>query len=253
MTAGNVPLSDPNKVQETDLGKTQGFDFQSMSFEPIPFHVLAYRDGIPLFKPDQIRGASTDANADAEFLYWKTQEEPPFVPELKDIRDEVVDAWKTREALALAEAEAKALAEKARESKKPLKETFSDKPELKVAETNPFTWMTRGFLPVNMGGSPTLSSVDQVEHAGMEFMRSVFKLKVGDVGTAVNQPKTVVYVVRVQSESPSEEALREQFLQTGNSSELQQIAFFDKMDVRRDWIESIRRELNVKWERQPQS
>jgi hypothetical protein len=252
MAAGSVPLSDPNKVQETELGKTRGFDFASMRFEPIPFADLAYRDGVLPYKPETISGSTTDGNQNTEFLYWKTKEEPPFVPSLEEIRQEVVDAWKLREALVLAEAEAKTLAEKARASGKSLKETFPE-PERKVAETNQFSWMNRGFLPANMGGMPTLSSVENVEHAGNDFMESVFGLKPGEVSTAVNQPHTVVYVVRVKSEFPSEDALREQFLQTGNSGELQQIAMVDKMDLRRDWIEAIRRDLNVQWARDPQS
>jgi hypothetical protein len=254
MTGGSTPLADPNAIQETELGKAEGFDFSSMNFAPIPFHVLAYRDEIPLFKPDQIRGSAAGGNPDAEFLYWKSNEEKPFTPELKTARDEVVEAWKLREALILAESEAKTLAEKARKSGKPLAEAFADNKDLKVEATNEFTWMTRGFLPANMGGPPpTLSTVESVEHAGPDFMKSVFQLKPGEVSAAVNHPKSVVYVVRLVSESPSDEILREHFLQTGNSTELRQIAFLDKMEIRRNWFDELRREMNLKWERDPQS
>jgi hypothetical protein len=130
---------------------------------------------------------------------------------------------------------------------------FADSKELKVVETNQFSWMTRGALPASMGGAPALSSVDHVDYAGQEFMRAVFQLKPGGVGSAVNQPRTVAYVVRIASEFPSEEILREQFLQTGGTRELQQIAFLDRMDVHRSWFEALRREMNVKWERTPNS
>jgi hypothetical protein len=95
--------------------------------------------------------------------------------------------------------------------------------------------------------------VDNVEMAGEDFMRSVFALHTGEVGTAPNQPKTTIYVVRVASEFPSEEVLREQFLQSGNSEDLQQIARFDRVELQQDWFEALRRDMNLTWVRDPQS
>jgi hypothetical protein len=132
------------------------------------------------------------------------------------------------------------LADKARTANAPLAESIGKQDNLKVAETNEFSWMTTGSVPMGMGmGMPALSSVDGVDFAGQEFMQSVMALKPGEVGVAVNQPHTVVYVVRIVSESPPEEALREMFLQTGNSMELQQVAQMERSDMRRSWIEQL--------------
>jgi hypothetical protein len=248
MQAGHIPLSDSIEVQETELGKTFEFDFSTMQMQRIPFHLLAYRDSLPLLMPEEIRGDKFEIH----FLYWKTDEKPPFVPELKDIRDEVVDVWKQREALTIAQADAKSLAEKAKAAGKPLAESLGKEGNTKVSDTNEFSWLTSGSVPMGMG-MPALSSVDGVEHAGQEFMQSVMALKPGEVGTALNQPHTVVYVVRVVSESPPEDALREMFLQTGSSMELQQVAQMERSDMRRSWIEQIEREMAVKWERTPES
>lgn len=244
----SIPLCDPTEVQQYDLGKTFGFDFSSMSFERIGFHILAYRDGIPLMKPEEIRGD----NFDVHFLYWKTKEQDPYVPALKDIHEEVVDAWKQREALNVAQTEAKNLAEKARQSNASLKETLAKIDEFNVTETNEFSWMTMGFVPAGMG-MPALSSVDGVDNAGQEFMKAVFALKPNGVGIAVNQPHSVVYVVRIISESPSEDALRETFLQTGASMELRHVAMMDREELRRIWFNAIEQEMVVKWVRAPQS
>jgi len=136
----------------------------------------------------------------------------------------------------------------------PLKEVFADDKQHKVVETNEFTWMTAGMVPSGMGmGAPGLSPVDGVEHAGSDFMQSVFALDVGQTGVAFNQPHTFVYVTRVASESPSDDALREMFLQIGASMELQQIAMMDRQDIRRLWLQSIEREMNLEWVRPPQS
>ena len=250
MTIGTTALADPTQIQETELGKTRGFT--RTSTDPIPFHVIAYLDGIPEWTPSIIRGTRENNNFDVLFMYWKTKEEPPVVPTLKDIREEVVDAWKTQQAVTVAEEEAKRLAETAKQSGQKLKEVFANKKDLKVADTNQFTWMTRGFVP-GMGGVPQLSAVDSVENPGQDFMKAIFKLKVGQVGTAMNQPKSIVYVVRIDSELPSEEVLREQFLQSGNSFDLRQIAVTDRMELREFWFQSIRKDMNVKWEREPQS
>ena len=108
MEAGQIPLSDPVQVQQYDLGKSIGFDFGT------PFYLVAYRDELPLFRTEVTLGSGEQSSL--QFLYWKVQDEPPFVPELNDIRDEVVDAWRMREARALAQAEGTSLAGQARQS-----------------------------------------------------------------------------------------------------------------------------------------
>ena len=82
-------------------------------------------------------------------------------------------------------------------------------------------------------------------------MQAVFSLSSGEIGVAVNQPKTFVYVVRIASESPSEEVLREQFLQSGRSAEIRQIAVTEEQKLVRNWYEDLESQLNVEWHREP--
>jgi hypothetical protein len=169
---------------------------------------------------------------------------------LADIREKVVDAWKQRESRKLAQSEAQRLVEAAKKSGKSLKETFADRSDLGVKETNEFSWLSTGLTPASMG-EPGLSFVDGVESPGEEFMRAVFALHAGEVGTALNQPETVVYIVRLVSELPGEEALRAEFLQSGRSFEIQRIAALDGQQSIRDWLGNLETEMNLKWHRPP--
>ena len=72
-------------------------------------------------------------------------EEEGYVPELEDIRDEIVDAWRKQVAFLLAKAEAERLAEEAGD--KVLAEVFADREGLEVFEPLEFSWMTIGSTP----------------------------------------------------------------------------------------------------------
>src|SRR5262249_31369599 len=57
-----------------------------------------------------------------------------------------------------------------------------------------------------------LTKVSGVEQAGNDFMKAVFALKPEQAGVAANQPETVYYVVRIESEEPGLDKLREEFM-----------------------------------------
>jgi hypothetical protein len=211
--------------------------------ERLYFADIAYHKDILPFRPVQIRGES----GSVYFMFWKTREAEAYVPELKEVRDDVLEAWKQRQALELARAKAKDLAEAAKKSAKPLKEILEKDSPWSVKETNEFSWMSTGFTPAGMN-APGLSNVEGVVGVSEDFMRSVFALPVGGVGTAENQPQSFVYVVRVTSTAPGEEELRRQFLQSGNSYEIQQIAGVEGQRAVREWFEGLEKSLGVKWE-----
>jgi hypothetical protein len=164
---------------------------------------------------------------------------------LEDIRDEIVDAWKRREAFALARAEAERLAEEARGKK--LAEAIAGREGLEIIEPAEFSWMTVGMTPFGGGGQPSLSAVDGVEGAGNDFMQAVFRLKEGDTGVAANQAETAVYVVRIVSESPPESERREQFLISGLTPEMQGIVSEELFELWDGWYNDLEKELKVVW------
>ncbi len=245
LVAGDTPLVDALEVADYEIGKAYRFDFSQGQMGRISFAEIAFTSGLPLYKTDQIRSFEVDV----EFLYWKVEETEPEVPELKEIRDEVVDFWTTREAIALAKSQADALAEKAAEDK-PLSESAGEDLAADVIESNEFSWLTRGAMPGGFG-TPTLSSVDGVDSPGDEFMKSVFDLQVGQTGVAVNAPETVVYVVRVISEAPSEDQRRQQFLTNSMSYETAYIAMAERQRFLNQWYDDLEEEMQVTWLRQP--
>ncbi|HRX79774.1 MAG TPA: hypothetical protein P5307_11975 [Pirellulaceae bacterium] len=241
-TAGKIDPTDALGIEEYELGKAYEMTFTSWPPQRVSFAQMAYGQEAPPYRAARIKSAELDV----EFLYWKVAEEKAFVPELKDIRDEVIDTWKRREAFVIAKAEAEKLAKQAA-GDKPLGESLSSHDGLEIIQPAPFSWMSTGTTPFGGAGAPTLSQVDGVEAAGNEFMRSVFRLKQGEVGVAVDQPEKMVYVVRIAAETPSEDMLKEQFLASGVTPEMSQIAFVEIEDVWQNWYKDLEKEMNVKW------
>ena len=245
MTAGKIDPTDALGIEEYEIGKAYEMDFRNFTSWPPPritFAQMAYAESVQLYRTQRIKSAELDV----EFLFWKVAEEEAYVPELKDIRDEVIETWKRQEAFVIAKAEAERLAKEAA-SDKPLGEALSAHDGLEIIQPAPFSWMSTGTTPFGGAGSPTLGQVEGVEAAGNDFMKSVFSLKQGEVGVAVDQPQTHVYVVRIAAETPSEDMLKEQFLSSGVTPEMSQIAFVEIEDVWQDWYKDLEKEMRVEW------
>ncbi len=200
-----------------------------------------------------------DIPPDAVYLYWRMEEKPERVPELKEVRDAVIAAWKLRAALPTAQQRAKSYVEKATAAGKPLSEVFPDLAG-SIVQTDEFSWMTRGATPVGGGGTPVLSTVTgtvggkrvTVELVGDSFMRDVFALKVGQVGAAFNNPKTVVYVVRVQKENMDEDQRKQLFVASRRlSPDVYSIAQMERGALLRAWYDDLEKKYEVKWNREP--
>ncbi len=82
---------------------------------------------------------------------------------------------------------------------------------------------TAGDQPVTISG------------AGQDFMQAVFDLDVGQVGVAVNQPQKFVYVVRVDSQEPTDEQRRDAFFAAGITPEVNYLVQMEQADIIRDW------------------
>ena len=247
LVAGETPAVDELEIGKYELGKAFRFSFAGNQFRRESFAEIAYTDRQPLYKSDQIRSFEVDV----EFLYWKTKDEEPFVPELKDVREEVVRAWKLAEAYRLAKAEAEKMA-KDLPADKPLKESLPEAQAKLVLEPAEFTWLTRGSMPMGTG-APMLNSVPGVDLPGHDFMRAVFALKPGQIGTAANAPQTTVYVVRLASESPDEDARRKQFIEGGLTGEMGFLARVELQTFLSQWYRDLGKEMDVHWVRPPQA
>ncbi|MCS7237834.1 MAG: hypothetical protein NZ899_06145 [Thermoguttaceae bacterium] len=164
---------------------------------------------LPLHRP----AIATDFQGN-QYLVWKIEQTESRIPSLDDpgMREKVLRTWKFIQARQLARAEAEKLAAEARQAKKPLAEVFASRQDIKVEQSEPFTWLT-STLPLVfwMQDRPRISQVKGVDRPGEEFMRTVFRMRPGDVGTAMNHPQTVAYVIRVVEIQPPEDILWQQF------------------------------------------
>jgi hypothetical protein len=251
LTYGQIPLADFIEVQNYPLGQFRQTD--SSTGQSTTFAQMAYGEKMP-YKPE-----SLGAQADQQFVYWATDIQEPRVPEFSQLYDEeaqsgrLLEAWNLQQALPLAKERAAEWAAKSNKSEQNLREQFAENEELTVLLTNPFSWFTTGSIQTNF--QPELSFIASVDMAGMEFMEAAFALNVGEAGVAVNQPHSVVYVVHVVEQSPSTEALLDQFANSQGSQgqsdfmerfAITQIARTDLQIAYQDWMSDLEREFDVK-------
>ncbi len=233
----------PAQVAAEDIGKAFQ-QIQRQGGRTVPFVEFAFANSLPLYKPE----IESD-NENNYFLFWKTQEEPAYVPPLDQIRDKVVRAWKLIKARELARQRAEEYAQQARSLNKPLTELFGSQANLKVTATEPFSWLTLGNIPADPSAQPRLSAVEGVEGAGTDFMESVFSQQAGGVGIALNEPEDTVYVVKVLEFQPPAEALRDQFA-SENPSRYMSAAADAQRAIYQAWLADLNREADVTWLRQ---
>jgi hypothetical protein len=245
-TAGSTPLIDRYTARDYEIGqKVSIFNFQLMQMGQSPilsFADVAFGDNVPLYDPQQ----ADSSEPDVSYIFFRTQVVPEKDVKLADVREQVIAAWKKNKAFELAKEEAQALADKA-QGVKSLQEVLPE--GAKVLTPAPFTWMTTGSLAFGFG-QPSLSAVDGIENVGDDFMRGVFSLSPGEAGIAPNAPHTRVYVVRVIAQSPTDDLLREQFLESGLDG--MSIANREVFEVFVQWFDDLEKRMAVKWARPPQ-
>ncbi len=254
LTVGQIPLVDAIEINGSADGEQPGyelgeaFNMQYTSWPPTRenFTDLAFAEGVRRYSPTTISGSESGI----QFLYWKTDGEEPYVPDFAEARPEVEAAWKLIEARKVAQKEAKSLQEELNQSKKSLAEAFAEDSERTVIQPPDFSWMSTGFNPGG-GGAPVLSDIEGIENPGQDLMKEIFSLDVGEVGVSLDMAQAKVYVVRVASDSPEEEVLKQLFLASGDSQEVQYIAYVESISLLRDWYSNLETEMGLKWQRDP--
>jgi hypothetical protein len=185
-----------------------------------------------------------------QYLSWKTEEQQAYVPELDEVRSEIVDAWKRIQARQLAENAARDLAKKvsvsmpveSEETPSAWAEALSDTEQALVVETDPFTWMNQ------MGEFITTSPVNKLDRAGGEFMRQAFSTPVGQAAVAPNANRNIYYVFRVTSKSPSDEELQARFEADPIKNGPKRIAFESSQRLFAGWLDNLQEEMGLEWQ-----
>ena len=234
-----------------DLFQAQATDIGGSYVEGrAPFVSVVYQK-----LPDFLPRLASDLAGD-QYLFWKTKETEEKIPEWTDkgVRQQVLAAWKLEQARSVARKDAERQARIARQSKQPLEKVLAKRPQVHVFQTDPFTWLTEGSIPSSMSNAPpeispihATGGEDAVQMPGNGFMQAVFHHDRGEVGVAMNQPETTVYVFRVTEMSP---ASWEAFIGEGaNPYGLRRVGDLDKQQVVQAWFKSIQDHAGWKWER----
>ena len=254
--AGSTPLLDILEIQEEvqdedgegrklkyEISAAYQLDY-ARAWQQISFLSIAYNKDFALYEVKEVRHGES---VDDRFLFWKTESEAEKVPTFEEAREKVELAWKKSKALEFAKEKAEQLAKQANDEGKTLSEAFKDIYD--VTETNEFSWLSQGMVAESFA-PPRISFVDGVEYPGNEFMQSVFDLDIGEIGSAVNYPESIVYVVYVKSKR-SDELLRDQFFTQGVTMPVRFVASQENQRNFGEWYKDFQKEHNVEWVRDP--
>ena len=155
------------------------------------------------------------------FLVQRTADLPAETPELADVRNQVVAAWKQQKAAELALEAAKKYAEQAKTDAIDLKNLFrgpqfSGGKKVEVVETNAFSRMSVGIPNARTRQVPLeISQPTSIVAAGPDFLDAVFELEGADVTAVLNNDESIAYIVRIVRHTDSTEQLRQEFLREG--------------------------------------
>ncbi|MCI0334967.1 MAG: hypothetical protein L0228_17305 [Planctomycetes bacterium] len=206
-TAKTGPMS-VLELRDTPVGKSGSPD----SNESL-LRTLFLTDDLELYQPTLT--VDIDGN---HYIAIKTTDTPGRTPELAEVRDEVVRAWKRQKATELALKDAEAEAKNTQESGSPLADYFADRPTVEVIRVDPFSQLTRGDVPDQFGHTRfRISQPDGLVAPGPELLRRVFELKDGEAGAALNHDHSIAYVVRVVKHQNSRDQLRTAYLAEANT------------------------------------
>jgi SurA N-terminal domain len=228
-----IALRDAGGIGESIVG--QGTSFLAYAFGQWPLY----------------QAATSADSAGNQYLVWKTDQQPARVPELSEIRDDVVRAWKMIEARKPAVEHAKSLVETARKDELTLAD-LATRDELPAPiKPEPFSWLTYGAtVNINNNMPPRLSAVAGIEDAGNEFMQVVFSQPVGGINIAFNNPQSICYVVEVTEFEPGLPTLQRTFL-ADDYRTYARVALPRQQQMVLAWNNSIKQEAGLKWVRPP--
>lgn len=193
------------ELADTAVGKAADVQTQSR-----PVWYAAF-DDLELYEP--LLSQDIDGNL---YLVTKVEDEPEKVPAFEDIREEVLRAWKKREAAKLALQKAEEFAAEAQKADDTLATYFIGKP-YDVITTDMFSWLTFGATPAELQRGAKLGDAPPLEAVGPDFMEKVFELKDGEVAALLNYDESKAYLFRLDRRESTPEELKSLFLREANN------------------------------------
>jgi len=199
-----------------------------------------YTKQTPAFTPVR----TVDDQAQVSYISWKTDEKDSYIPELKEVREDVITAIRTAEARKLAQVEAESWVSKFAKSDNPAKELIpEDRASLYFESLGPFSWMqSLGF-----GMRAFMGNVPELDRVGEAFMRQVFTSERNVWSVAPNMPETVYYVVRPFEFSPSTDELHQRFTQVSQRMQTMSLAVEEAIKIRDGHYEALDERTGFEW------
>ena len=248
---GETGMVDRSKLYTTEIGKsTMSLQEQGMGQIPMPNYGMN-NPNYGLFTPaqslffDQMAMLEQRTPDFRQYIFWKVDEQQAYVPELAEVREEVITAWKTQKARQLASDEANKIAKKVKSAEEPWKDALDLTKQSLLVTTDPFTWLS-GF-----GETPRISNVPSLDTVGQEFMQKVFTTPVGTASVAPNQGQNIYYVYRVAEVTPPTSELEARFAADPNKMAARRVGLMTGQQIYTGLYETIENRLNVKWEVSP--
>jgi hypothetical protein len=251
LTTGQTPLMSQWDLQDEKSGV--GRSLVEPRESGIPFADYAFREKWDLYVAADSSTFGEDYREQSRYLFWKVADSKEKVLEFESpgVREKVLRAWKAVEARKLAVKAAESLGEEARKGGLSLATTFAERPDITVTAPRPFSWVTYGNVPRGTSRMPPrLSTVTGVDMAGPDFMRAAFALKRGQIGVAMNHPKSIAYVVRVSEFNKSDEVLQKEF-EVDSYGSYGEVAATDRGQMIRAWQEDLKQTAGLEWTRPP--
>lgn len=193
------------ELADTAVGKAGDVQTQTR-----PVWYAAFGD-LAMYQP--VLNQDIDGNL---YLVTKVEDVPEKVPAFKDIRDEVLRAWKEKEAAKLALKKAEELAAEADKAGGTLSSYFIGKP-YEVITTDMFSYLTFGTTPAEMQRGAKLGDAPPLEAVGPDFMEKAFELKDDEVAALLNYDQSKAYVFRLDRRETTPEELKALFLREANN------------------------------------
>jgi hypothetical protein len=248
--SGGTGLKDLWEMRETEIGKSTRLIVEKSQVVRVdrPFLYCVF-DGPAKHAEIGTHSPVVSEGGDNFFLSWKVKDIKEAAPKWDDpaVQKQVFEAWRLEQARKPALEKAKGLADQAMKSKMPLAEAFAGAADIKVISPPVFSWMTAGLDPMNPQYRLN-TDVSDVDLPGEEFMKTVFTLNEMGVGTALNMPKTVAYVIQVEKFEPTTDMLWKRFLE--DEFPLYASAGMEDRDAAVTALfDELKKEAGLKWER----
>jgi|GEM_PF-1611039 len=156
------------------------------------------------------------------YVVIKVEDVPRHVPKFDEIRDQVLAAWKARQASKRALEKAEGWATEVLASNESFGDFFrakqlADHSKVEIVTTDLFSWLTFGATPAEMQRGPRLGEAPPLVAVGPNFMTKAFEIKKGEVKVLQNYDRSQAYVARLHQRQRSEEELHKLFLTEANS------------------------------------